>query len=66
MSSYFPDQNGVSASEDVNDFLQRIKQLGESRVTEDLERSKKLEQDIAQSRKERQARRAGLQNPLAR
>jgi len=59
MASYFPDPKGVTASEDVNDFLQRIKQLGESRVTEDLERSKKLEEDIAQSKRDRQARRAG-------
>ena len=48
-------------SEDVNDFLLRIRELGEKRDKEDEERTKKLEEDILQSRKERQARRAGKQ-----
>ncbi|KAJ5388450.1 hypothetical protein N7509_010991 [Penicillium cosmopolitanum] len=46
-------------SEDVNDFLSRIRELGEKRDTEDEERTKKLEEEILQGRKERQARRAG-------
>ncbi|KAE9379087.1 hypothetical protein N431DRAFT_363948 [Stipitochalara longipes BDJ] len=47
-----------SGSEDVNDFLQRIKELGDRRDQEDEERNKKLEEEILQGRKERQARRA--------
>ncbi|KAH6681994.1 hypothetical protein B0J14DRAFT_228348 [Halenospora varia] len=45
-------------SEDVNDFLQRIKELGDRRDQEDEERNRKLEEEILQGRKERQARRA--------
>ena len=45
--------------EDVNDFLERIKALGEKRDKEDEERTRKLEEEILQGRKERQARRAG-------
>jgi hypothetical protein len=48
-----------TGSEDVNDFLQRIKELGDRRDQEDEERNKKLEEEILQGRKERQARRAG-------
>lgn len=48
------------SSEDVNDFLQRIRELGERRDKEDDERTKKLEEEILQGRKERQARRAGM------
>ncbi|KAL9637015.1 MAG: hypothetical protein Q9164_002467 [Protoblastenia rupestris] len=47
-------------SEDVNDFLQRIRELGDQRDKEDEERNRKLEEEIIQGRKERQARRAGL------
>ncbi len=47
-------------SEDVNDFLQRIKELGDKRDQEDEERNRKLEEEILQGRKERQARRAGM------
>lgn len=50
-------QNG---SEDVNDFLQRIREQGDKRDREDEERTKKLEVEILQGRKERQARRAGM------
>ena len=46
-------------SEDVNDFLLRIRELGDKRDKEDEERTRKLEEDILQGRKERQARRAG-------
>ena len=46
-------------SEDVNDFLKRIKELSDERDREDEERTRKLEEEIIQGRKERQARRAG-------
>lgn len=49
----------ADAAEDVNDFLLRIRELGEKRDKEDEARTKKLEEDILQGRKERQARRAG-------
>ncbi|KAL8804881.1 MAG: hypothetical protein Q9182_002283 [Xanthomendoza sp. 2 TL-2023] len=45
-------------SEDVNDFLLRIRELGDRRDREDEERTRKLEEEILQGRKERQARRA--------
>ena len=48
-------------SEDVNDFLSRIRDLSRKRDMEDEERTRKLEEDIIQGRKERQARRAGVQ-----
>ncbi|TAQ87595.1 hypothetical protein B7494_g4111, partial [Chlorociboria aeruginascens] len=48
----------ADGSEDVNDFLQRIKELGDRRDQEDEERNRKLEEEILQGRKERQARRA--------
>lgn len=46
-------------AEDVNDFLKRIQELGIKRDQEDEERNKRLEEEILQGRKERQARRAG-------
>lgn len=46
-------------AEDVNDFLKRIQELGNKRDQEDEERNRKLEEEILQGRKERQARRAG-------
>ena len=49
----------ADGSEDVNDFLKRIRELGDKRDKEDEERTRKLEEDILQGRKERQARRAG-------
>jgi hypothetical protein len=55
--------NESESSEDVNDFLQRIRELGERRDKEDVERTKKLEEEILQGRKERQARRAGMSLP---
>ncbi|KAI2694899.1 hypothetical protein CBS147317_7760 [Penicillium roqueforti] len=51
----------TESSEDVNDFLERIRELGDRRDKEDDERTKKLEEEILQGRKERQARRAGQQ-----
>lgn len=50
-------------SEDVNEFLLRIRELGDKRVKEDEDRARKLEEEILQGRKERQARRAGKQFP---
>ncbi len=55
MSTPTPEED----SEDVNDFLQRVKELGDRRDQEDEERNRKLEEEILQGRKERQARRAG-------
>ena len=52
-------------SEDVNDFLVRIRELGNKRDKEDEERTKKLEEEILQGRKERQARRAGKHPAVA-
>ncbi|KAJ5682757.1 hypothetical protein N7462_005922 [Penicillium macrosclerotiorum] len=52
-------------SEDVNDFLLRIRELGERRDKEDEERTKKLEEEILQGRKERQARRAERARSIA-
>jgi len=49
----------ADGSEDVNDFLQRIKELGDTRDREDEERNRKLEEEILEGRKQRQARRAG-------
>ncbi|KAL8688386.1 MAG: hypothetical protein Q9218_005693, partial [Villophora microphyllina] len=45
-------------SEDINDFLLRIRELGDQRDREDEERTRKLEEEILQGRRERQARRA--------
>jgi len=49
----------ADGSEDVHDFLLRIRELGDRRDKEDEERTRKLEEEILQGRKERQARRAG-------
>jgi hypothetical protein len=46
-------------SEDVNDFLQRIRELSDRHNKQDEERAKMLEEEILQGRKERLARRAG-------
>ena len=46
-------------SEDVEDFLERIASLKLKRDREDEERTRKLEEEIAQGRRDRQARRAG-------
>ncbi|KAJ5725305.1 uncharacterized protein N7483_006662 [Penicillium malachiteum] len=51
--------------EDVNDFLLRIRELGERRDKEDDERTKRLEDEIMQGRKERQARRAERARSIA-
>lgn len=51
---------GAEGTEDVNDFLLRIRELGEKRDKEDEERTRKLEEEILKGRRERQARRAGI------
>ena len=51
----------ADGSEDVNDFLSRIRDLSRKRDIEDEERTRKLEEEMIQGRKQRQARRAGLQ-----
>lgn len=56
-----PVTTDIDGSEDVNDFLLRIRDLSQKRDIEDEERTRKLEQDLIQGRNERQARRAGLQ-----
>jgi hypothetical protein len=50
----------VDGSEDVNDFLLRVRELGDKRDREDEERNRKLEEEIVQGRQQRQARRAGM------
>lgn len=50
----------ISQDEGVNDFLQRIKELGDKRNREDNERNRKLEEEILAGRQARQARRAGM------
>lgn len=53
----------ADGSEDVNDFLVRIRELGDKRDKQDEERTKKLEEEILQGRRERQAKRAGIPYP---
>jgi hypothetical protein len=48
-----------SEESEVNNFLQNIKELSNRRDSEDQERAKRLEEEILQGRRERQARRAG-------
>ncbi|KAI9726452.1 MAG: hypothetical protein M1828_001274 [Chrysothrix sp. TS-e1954] len=45
-------------SENVEDFLRRIKSLGDSHEDEEAERMRKLDQDILDGRKQREARRS--------
>ncbi len=58
-NAQLPIMADVDGSEDVNDFLLRIRELGDQRDKEDEERTRKLEEEIMQGRRERQARRAG-------
>lgn len=51
--------SGGGSGEDVNEFLQRIKELGEKRDQEDAERARKLEEEIIAGREARRARREG-------
>lgn len=46
-------------SEDVNDFLKRVKQLGEDQDAQDDEASRRYEEQILEGRRQREARRAG-------
>ncbi len=46
-------------SEDVNDFLRRIRELDDRRNREDEERTRKLQEELLKGRQEREARRAG-------
>lgn len=46
----------------VDDFLQRIRELGDKRDREDEERTRKLEEEILAGKQARQARRAGTYN----
>ena len=47
-------------AEDVSDFLRRIKgELGDDRDRDEEEKTRRLEEEIIQGRKERQARRLG-------
>ena len=46
-------------SEDVADFLERIRELGDRKNREDEERTRKLEEEIMEGRRARQARREG-------
>lgn len=46
-------------SEDVQEFLKRIRELSEKRDREDAERTRKLEEDILEGRRQREARRLG-------
>lgn len=49
----------MSEEIDPQEFVQRIRQLGEQRDQQDAARVKKLEEDLIQGRSERLARRAG-------
>ena len=51
-----PDNDG---SEDVADFLERIRELGDRKNREDVERTRKLEEEILEGRRARQTRREG-------
>lgn len=46
-------------SESVDQFLARIASLSSKQGQEEAERSKRVEEELLQARKERQARRAG-------
>jgi t-SNARE complex subunit (syntaxin) len=53
-------ETSVSGGEDVNEFLMRIREMGDRRDKEDEDRAKKLEQDILAGREARRARRDGM------
>lgn len=50
-------------SESVDDFLARIANVKEGRDEADEARTRRMEEEILKSRKERQARRAGATSP---
>lgn len=49
----------MSNSDEVDQFLQRMRTMSEQRDQQDAERVKKLEEELIQGRSERLARRAG-------
>lgn len=51
--------DGLGGSEDVQEFLKRIRELSERKEREDAERTRKLEEDILEGRRQREARRLG-------
>lgn len=59
--SFTVERSSAIMSEEIDpqEFVQRIRQLGEQRDQEDTNRVKKLEEDLIQGRSERLARRAG-------
>lgn len=59
--SFTVERSSTIMSEEIDpqEFVQRIRQLGEQRDQEDTNRVKKLEEDLIQGRSERLARRAG-------
>jgi len=50
----------MSNSDEVDQFLQRMRALSEQRDQQDADRVKKLEEELIQGRSERLARRAGM------
>ena len=50
----------MSNSDEVDQFLQRMRTMSEQRDQQDAERVKKLEEELIQGRSERLARRAGM------
>jgi len=51
-------------SEDVQEFLKRIRELSEKREQEDNERTRKLEEEILEGRRQREARRLGKRRTI--
>lgn len=51
--------NTNSNSDEVDQFLQRMRTMSEQRDQQDADRVKKLEEELIQGRSERLARRAG-------
>jgi hypothetical protein len=54
----------VDGTESVDQFLARIASLSAKQGPDDAERSKRAEEELLQARKERQARRAGTDQPI--
>jgi len=59
------DMEPESDAGDVNEFLLRIKELGDKRNREDEERVKNIEDEILAGRKARKAKREGMDLPWA-
>ena len=58
-----PAASPQDGSEDVADFLRRIQRSPDRRDQEEAERSRRLEEEFLEGRKQREARRAGLHFP---